>query len=300
MRLSEALNGVGRPIAYLPGLARVLGGVKAAVLFGQLWYWWDQKSGEFWKIQQELAAETGLTLQELRAARKELEQRGIVHSRYARIEHRLYFRIDRDRLDALWLKHNGHLLNSQVPPWDLTDGDVSKADIGSGRSETTSETTNREGDDTLPLASEKAHQKAKPAWPKDLALTPEREAYARARGIDGKAEFEAWRDHCASNGERNVDWSARWRTWIRRAVQLGKNNGGAASDSSPYATGAGERLKRQQEAIERERNARTPEEREAARREVARIVDGVVNHNGAERGDVMANGRGAGGEGERG
>ncbi len=120
----------------------------------------------------------------------------------------------------------------------------------------------------------RAPRKLLTAWPEKFELTPEMAAYAKARGIDARAEFEALRDHCACNDERNADWSARWRTWVRRAVELGKKNSSAASDSSPYATGAGEQLKRDQEAIERGRAlaAETPEQRAAAVERVHAIV----------------------------
>src|SRR5258708_2706357 len=116
MKLSETLCGVGRPIAYLPGVAKFLGGVKACGLFCQLFYWSERtnESGWFWKSQEELADETGLTIDELRAARKELTEKGVLQSRYARIEHRLYFKIDRRRLDELWVTRNGQVGSSQM------------------------------------------------------------------------------------------------------------------------------------------------------------------------------------------
>jgi DNA-binding Lrp family transcriptional regulator len=307
MRLSEALDGVGRPVAYFPALAKCLGGVKAVILFCQLFYWSQQKPGEFWKSQEELADETGLTIQELRAARKELAEKGIVQTRYARIEHRLYFKIDRKRLDALWARRNGHLLNSQVPPWEIPDGDVRKSDLDRSDPEITTEITNREGERdssrTPAPASKNGHRKPKTPWPENLELTPEMAAYAETQGIDGEAEFKAWRVYCLANDRRYADWNAAWPDWLNKAPRFGKNGkaeaprlspghqrlvdaiqrerareaGSGASDSSPYQTGAGERLKREQEAIAREDAARTPEEREAARQEVSRIVNRVVH-----------------------
>ena len=131
------------PIAYLPGLAKVLGGVKATVLFCQLYYWSERanESGWFYKSQEELVAETGETVDELRAARKDLAEKGVVQSRYARIEHRLYFRIDRERLDALWLRRNGHVGNSDMAPWKIPDGDLEKTDLVRSDPETTAKIT---------------------------------------------------------------------------------------------------------------------------------------------------------------
>ncbi len=74
-----------------------------------------------------------------------------------------------------------------------------------------------------PVVSKNGHRKPLTSWLENFQLTPEMTAYAVARGIDAEAEFEALRDHCAKNDERNADWSARWRIWIKRAVELGKN-----------------------------------------------------------------------------
>jgi len=48
MRLSEVLDGVGRPIAYFPKLAKFLGGVKVYILFCQLFYWSQRTNGSAW------------------------------------------------------------------------------------------------------------------------------------------------------------------------------------------------------------------------------------------------------------
>lgn len=145
MKLSEVLRGLGRVIAYYPGLAKSLGGIKSAVLFCQLFFC-SQRAGSEWfpKSQQELCAETGMTLEEQRAARKQLVERGVLHSKYNRLEHRLYFKIDLERLDALWLTQNGHLVNSNVARRETPDGDVGETDFDRFGFETSSESGCRE------------------------------------------------------------------------------------------------------------------------------------------------------------
>lgn len=297
MRLSQTLTGLGSPIAYHAGLAKLLGGVKATVLFGQLFYWsqrTDRESGEFWKSQQELSDETGLTTEELRAARKELEQRRVVRSRYARIEHRLYFSIDRDQLDTLWLRHNGHLLESEVPPWDLPDGDAVEADFGSDRSEITSEITNTEGERdksrTPSPIPNNGHRKPKTPWPENFELTLEMARYAEDRGIDAQVEFRSLRRRAFRDGERHADWMKRWEEWVERAVEHKKAGSATTRDLNPHATGAGERMKRWQEAIERQRSAKTPEERDAARREIERLEEGERQPKAAKRREARPDG----------
>lgn len=104
MRLSDYLKWLGRPIAYYSALARLVGGVKPAVFLCQLLYW-RERSGhpdqEIYKSVAEIQEETGLTKEEQRTARRELVARKLLYERHARLEHRLYFRVDLDALDSL-------------------------------------------------------------------------------------------------------------------------------------------------------------------------------------------------------
>lgn len=105
MKLSDFLTEVGHPVAYYPSLARALGGVKQAVLLCQLIYWTGRGSkqdGWVYKTQEELLNETGLSFDEQRTARKSLIKAKVLEERYARLEHRMYFRINTEILDELW------------------------------------------------------------------------------------------------------------------------------------------------------------------------------------------------------
>ncbi|WOD19817.1 hypothetical protein [Paraburkholderia kirstenboschensis] len=103
MKLTDLLREIGRPIAYHPGLAPKLGGVNAAVLFGQLFYWQARTQNPLgvFKTADELEEETGLSYEEQRTARKALRTRGVLVETNKRLEHKLFFRIDEDALEAL-------------------------------------------------------------------------------------------------------------------------------------------------------------------------------------------------------
>lgn len=103
MKLTDLLREIGRPIAYHPGLAPKLGGVNAAVLFGQLFYWQARTQNPLgvFKTADELQEETGLSYEEQRTARKALRTRGVLVETNKRLEHKLFFRIDEDALEAL-------------------------------------------------------------------------------------------------------------------------------------------------------------------------------------------------------
>ncbi|ATW45280.1 DNA replication protein [Glaesserella parasuis] len=103
MSFSQKLRQLGQPIAYYPQLAKPLGGVTAAILFGQLFFWQDKTSNPLgvYKTQAELEQETGLSRREQETARKKLVELGILVETHKRLEHRIYFKLDLVKFDAL-------------------------------------------------------------------------------------------------------------------------------------------------------------------------------------------------------
>ncbi|MCT8705093.1 DNA replication protein [Glaesserella parasuis] len=103
MSFSQKLRQLGQPIAYYPQLAKPLGGVTAAILFGQLFFWLDKTSNPLgvYKTQAELEQETGLSRREQETARKKLVELGILVETHKRLEHRIYFKLDLVKFDAL-------------------------------------------------------------------------------------------------------------------------------------------------------------------------------------------------------
>ncbi|MGE4670441.1 hypothetical protein [Yersinia enterocolitica] len=103
MTPSELIYQFGRPIAYYPGLVPYLGSVNAVILFCQFFYWTGKETSEFgiFKTTEEIESETGLTYEEQLTARKKLRQAGILKETNKRLEHRIYYQIDTDRLDGM-------------------------------------------------------------------------------------------------------------------------------------------------------------------------------------------------------
>jgi hypothetical protein len=105
LRFAEFVRNWGSPVAYYPRLAIALGGVKEAVFVCQLLYWEGKQSdSERWihKSLEEIRSETGLSRYEQEGVRRTLEKEGILESRYERLEHRLYFRVNLARLSDCW------------------------------------------------------------------------------------------------------------------------------------------------------------------------------------------------------
>ena len=105
MKPTEIIPDVGRPVAYYPSLAKVVGGVKAALLLCQIVYWSDKTKDEDGWIYKSVDAwekETGLSYKEQRAARKKLLDIGVMQEWDDRAGKRLHFRFNRDALEDLW------------------------------------------------------------------------------------------------------------------------------------------------------------------------------------------------------
>jgi hypothetical protein len=100
---ASLLHAIGRPIAFHPGLVPVLGSVNAVLFFGQIFYWQDKTDCPIgvYKSSEEIQQETGLTYREQSNAREKLRDCGVLIETEKRLEHRIYFRIDFDALDAL-------------------------------------------------------------------------------------------------------------------------------------------------------------------------------------------------------
>jgi hypothetical protein len=105
MKLTEVLEGVGRPVAYYPGLRQMTGSTTATILLCQLFYWTGKEAkGDGWiyKSSEELTEETGLSYDEQVTARKHLTERGLLEEDYKRLEHKMYFRICIEQINDVW------------------------------------------------------------------------------------------------------------------------------------------------------------------------------------------------------
>ncbi|STO54424.1 putative phage DNA replication protein O [Canicola haemoglobinophilus] len=125
MKASELLKQTGRSIAYRPKLAKLFGGVTAEIFFEQIFYWQDKAENEalgVYKTQAELEEETGLTRKEQETARRKLRERGVLIETHKRLEHRIYFKIDMEKLDELLATlANEQDEHSPMPERDIGD-----------------------------------------------------------------------------------------------------------------------------------------------------------------------------------
>ena len=117
MSLSAHMEAIGRPVAYYPRLAKFFGNVNSAILFSQLFYWQqrcDHKLGVF-KTAEEWGDETGLSYREQATARQHLVKRGFLTETNKRLEHRIYFRLEQEVVDAEFGEWNkAQLANDEI------------------------------------------------------------------------------------------------------------------------------------------------------------------------------------------
>ncbi|WKT00506.1 DNA replication protein [Gallibacterium salpingitidis] len=103
MSLVMLLRETGRAIAYRPKLAKLFGGATAEIFFEQIFYWQDKANSDLgvYKTQAELEDETGLSRNEQETARKKLRNIGVLIETHKRLEHRIYYKIDEEKLEEL-------------------------------------------------------------------------------------------------------------------------------------------------------------------------------------------------------
>lgn len=93
-----------QPIAFNPGLSRLFGSVKCALLAGQLIYWHGkQADADGWirKSDSEMSSETTLSTTEIASARERLAEYGVIETIRIGIPARLHYRINFDAMAAL-------------------------------------------------------------------------------------------------------------------------------------------------------------------------------------------------------
>ena len=125
MNPSTMLKNTGRAIAYRPNLARLFGGVIAEIFFEQIFYWQDKADPVLgvYKTQEELEIETGLSRKEQETARKLLREKGVIIETHKRLEHRMYYKIDCEKLDELLATlANDTNEHSRMPESDIREG----------------------------------------------------------------------------------------------------------------------------------------------------------------------------------
>lgn len=226
---------LGRPVAYYPNLAKILGGVNATVFWCQLYYWTDKQhdpEGWIYKTQDELMEETGLSFDEQRTVRKKLKDKGVLEEEYRRLEHKLYYRLNFDAFDALFESNfpkSGIPISGAKDAQSRGDGESKFGIIGT---ENTTEITNNScyetevsnNNDGLSLAKEKK-MPVKKKKPKAQKVKVEKKSYGKYQNVKLTDEEHAQlqEELTKKNGEGYLEFMINVvDNWMEK-----KNDGGS-------------------------------------------------------------------------
>ncbi|EOD7313686.1 replication protein [Proteus mirabilis] len=148
MRASDLLLDFGRPVAYFPGLVKRLGSVNAVIFFSQIFYWQDKADSKLgvYKTSEEIESETGLSYREQLTARKHLVSRGILVETNKRLEHKIYYLIDCEKLDYVMSQPIENAPNAQS-----ATGESHNSDFAEQQNERPRQDKIDGGDETNPL-----------------------------------------------------------------------------------------------------------------------------------------------------
>ncbi|TQI87674.1 hypothetical protein FHU12_5379 [Serratia marcescens] len=189
MRPSDLLMDFGAPVAYYPGLVKAMGSPHAVIFFSQVFYWQDKAHAVegVHKTREAIESETGLTFEQQATARKQLVSRGILIETHKRLEHKMYFRIDCDRLDEI-INENSHISrNGETRFREVGKSDFGKSGIPASRGRETPRRGSGKPDfDPTEITTEITTEIKKPIGAFADAPTPRRSAKQ-----DYSPEFEA-------------------------------------------------------------------------------------------------------------
>lgn len=147
MRASDLLLDFGRPVAYFPGLVKRFGSVNAVIFFSQIFYWQDKADSKLgvYKTSEEIESETGLSYREQLTARKHLVSRGILVETNKRLEHKIYYLIDCEKLDYVMSQPIENAPNAQS-----ATGESHNSDFAEQQNERPRQDKTDGGDETNP------------------------------------------------------------------------------------------------------------------------------------------------------
>lgn len=114
MRFADFLDGIGGYVAFHPRMTKFCGSTNANVFLSNMFAWsghGKDPDGWIYKSSEDIEFETGLSYKEQAAARRLLVSRGFIEEKHRRFEHRMYFRVDKDRISDAWESQNPDFAN---------------------------------------------------------------------------------------------------------------------------------------------------------------------------------------------
>lgn len=234
------MRAMGKPIAYYPKLAKPLGGVSAAILFSQLFYWQDKATSNLgvYKTRDELEDETGLSHNEQRTAAKKLCEKGVLIVTEKRLEHKTFYKIDNEKVNEILGDFASSMITSSrdiksIPPeLDIVDVGTTTKSISLDQ-EITTEITAEITTNIIAAKPQTQTQKRACQIPGDFEPTNHHRDIAISQNINLDNEFVKFRDYCLANGKKYIDWDAAFNNWLRNS---GKYQRASPNNKSNFMT----------------------------------------------------------------
>ena len=140
MQLQEV---AGDAVAFYPAFRKVLGLNAAATQFlSQAVYWTERtEDGWFYKTTEEWNEELGLTIEEVKGARKKLKSIGVLSEKRKGIPAKLYYKVDTDELLAVLSGEKPLTVVVKTPKLEVVKPAICSEENTRSITETTQETT---------------------------------------------------------------------------------------------------------------------------------------------------------------
>jgi len=108
-RLTDYITGLGRVVAFYPGLKQITGSTTATIMLCQFLYWSDKTTdGWIYKTTERIEYETGLTYNEQKTAKNALVELGLLEVNRRRIDRDTGYRVNQEILNTLWEEKTGN------------------------------------------------------------------------------------------------------------------------------------------------------------------------------------------------
>lgn len=220
MKLSDFILNIGQPVPYYPALAKIFG-VKAAVFLCRFAWWHGRQAdaeGWIFKTQDEITDETGMSQKEQETARKILKASAVIEERIDRLNHRQFYRVNFDALNAAWDKWLG-----EFPETDF--GSLGKPTLVVSTKPTLVVSSTTEDTQKTRTEGTACSHFQKPSI--------EEVKLAMAKAGLASSEVGAFFDYYESNGWRvgrnpMKSWQGAVGNWARRKREFGGNRFGGA------------------------------------------------------------------------
>lgn len=261
----QTIQSLGTPIVVHSGITQMLGSMTASALLSHIMYWSDKTDNPlgFYRTLDELKAETSLSDNELRTARKLLVKLGLVTETHKRLEHRLYFKFNAQVFDKLFGEHlasceNPHLASCEIhnpPPVKSTTGEMLNPQFGSseihsslytkittknttkitdkeyvGENPPTQQPKHTDENQTFenpknPKSDKQASKKPKITFepPSDFEPTDSQISKCNQNNLNAFDELENFTTWAIANGKGYANWSMGLNTWINNSIRFGQN-----------------------------------------------------------------------------